>query len=254
MEVLYHLSRNIGKYIERNSFIHKSNSLSKFILLLCTVLSIFITNSYLYFIILVATLCCLAFLSKIQFMYYFHDIKNLWFLMLLAFVFQIINGISLQVLEKAIISVLRIFSIVFVVSIFMRSTKPMEICRSLERSFRLLKVSNKRARDLSVSISLVLRFLPIMVEEIDRIRISQKLRGVDLSSGGIFKRLLGVVSIVIPVVISTIKRAEQLALAMETRRYGLSERVSNYYDISFKFADFLMIVLSMSLVCLAVLL
>lgn len=254
MEVLYHLSKNIGKYIKRDSFIHKSNSLSKFILLLCTVLSVFITSSYLYFTILLATLCCLAFLSKIQFMYYFNDIKNLWFLMLLAFIFQIINGISLQVLEKAIISVLRIFSIVFVVSIFMRSTKPTEISRSLERSFRLLKVSNRWARDLSVSISLVLRFFPIMVEEIDRIRISQKLRGVDLSSGGIFKRLFGVVSIVIPVVISTINRAEQLALAMETRRYGLSEKVSNYYDINFNFVDFLMIILSISLICFALLL
>lgn len=251
MEVLFQLYRNIGKYIKRDSFIHKSNALSKLILILCTVSSVFITNNYYYFIILLIILCCLAFLSKVQFTYYLNDIQGAWFLILLAFVFQLINGVNLHDLEKALINVLRILSIFFVVSIFMRSTKPAEISRCLERSFRFFKVNNKWARDLSITIVLVLRFFPIMADEINRIRVSQTLRGVNLSRGGIVKRLTGVMSIIVPVVVSTINRAEQLASAMETRRYGLFERASDYYDIKFKFADLLIIILSVSLICLA---
>ncbi|WP_082025886.1 energy-coupling factor transporter transmembrane component T family protein [Thermotoga profunda] len=245
------LYRNIGRYVENDSFIHKSTCLSKLLLILCTTLSVFITSNYFYFTILITMLWCLAILSKVRLSYFLRDIQSAWFLMLLAFLFQIIYGVNLHVLETAITNVLRIFSIIFVVSVFTRSTRPTEISHCLEKLLRLFGFNDRKARDFSITVILVLRFFPLMMNEIDRIRVSQTLRGVDISQGGIIKRLSSLTSIIIPVVVSTINRAEQLALAMDARRYGLFEKTSSYYDIKLKTADVLIIILSTLLICFA---
>ncbi len=244
------MHKNIGKYVMRDSLLHKANFISKFVLTICIILGTFITNNYFYFTILLTTLLCLAFFSKVSLVDYLKDISSIWFLMLLAFLLQIINN---QV-NSAFVSILRILVVVFTASIFMRSTKPTEIARSFEKLFRFFGMSATTARDFSTTITLVLRFFPLMIEEIDRIRISQTLRGINLSRGGVIKRLSGVVTIIIPAVISTINRAEQLATAMETKRYGLFQKTSSYYDIKFRPSDAPIIALSILLLYLAFLL
>jgi len=246
------LRGSIGKYIHRDSLLHKSNCTSKVILLIGITLGIFVTAHYLYFITTLITLCCLAISSRVSLVYYLRDIRSAWFFMLLAFLLQAIGGgFNLSSFVGATVTVLRIFTIVLASSIVLRSTRPTEIARFLENFLRFMRIDRQVARDFSTTIILALRFFPIMVDETDRIRTAQELRGVDLSNGRIVKRLFRVISIIIPVVLSAVNRAEQLAVAMETRKYGLFASTSDYYGNSFRFADVLIISLSIFLVGLA---
>jgi energy-coupling factor transport system permease protein len=100
-----------------------------------------------------------------------------------------------------------------------------------------------------MTLVLVMQFIPVLLKEINRIRTAQMIRGSKMSRG-IFKGLQTVISIMIPLVISTIRRAEQVAIAMESRRYGMYDNTTSYYKSEINLPDVVVIVLSVVLLIL----
>lgn len=226
-----------GRYLYKNSILHNSNCASKISFVICASIGVFLSSSHLYYIIATLLVCVLSILSKVPPRYFLKDIKSAWLLISLAFLVQLVNGISIVTFQKGIIGALRIFIIVLSVSVFTRTTKVMEISHFIEKSLRLLGISKQKTKDMSLTFSLSMRFFPILVDEIDRIRTSQKLRGVDLSRGKILSRLSSSLRIIVPVIIASFRRAEQLATAIEARKYGLSEFTTEYYQNKLKMSD-----------------
>ena len=177
-------------------------------------------------------------LSRISVKYVLKSLKPLRFILLLTFVINVffLRGetvllewwkitITLEGIIKAIVIAARLVLLVSVSSLLTLTTSPMEITAALESLLKPLKVIHFPVSELALMMSIALRFIPTLMEETDKIMKAQTARGASFDTGNVFARAKGMVPILIPLFVSAFKRADELALAMESRCYnGVIER------------------------------
>ncbi len=117
------------------------------------------------------------------------------------------------------------------------TTSPSELVNAIERLLRPFKRMGLPSDDVAMMISLALRFVPTLLDEIARTRDAQTARGARFNQGGIMKRLRAISSLVLPVILSTLRRADALAVAMEARGYGGGDRTM-LQELSLRRADY----------------
>ena len=127
--------------------------------------------------------------------------------------------ISRQGLLTAVVMTIRIICLIAGTSLLTYTTSPITLTDGLERLMKRLKKVHFPVHELSMMMTIALRFIPTLIEETDKIMSAQKARGADLESGGIMQRARALVPILIPLFVSAFRRADELALAMECRCY-----------------------------------
>lgn len=127
--------------------------------------------------------------------------------------------ISRQGLLTAVVMTIRIICLIAGTSLLTYTTSPITLTDGLERLMKPLKKVHFPVHELSMMMTIALRFIPTLIEETDKIMNAQKARGADLESGGIMQRAKALVPILIPLFVSAFRRADDLALAMECRCY-----------------------------------
>ena len=127
--------------------------------------------------------------------------------------------ISRQGLLTAVVMTIRIICLIAGTSLLTYTTSPITLTDGLERLMKPLKKVHFPVHELSMMMTIALRFIPTLIEETDKIMSAQKARGADLESGGIMQRARALVPILIPLFVSAFRRADELALAMECRCY-----------------------------------
>ena len=127
--------------------------------------------------------------------------------------------ISRQGLLTAVVMTIRIICLIAGTSLLTYTTSPITLTDGLERLMKSLKKVHFTVHELSMMMTIALRFIPTLIEETDKIMSAQKARGADLESGGIMQRARALVPILIPLFVSAFRRADELALAMECRCY-----------------------------------
>ena len=127
--------------------------------------------------------------------------------------------ISRQRLLTAVVMTIRIICLIAGTSLLTYTTSPITLTDGLERLMKPLKKVHFPVHELSMMMTIALRFIPTLIEETDKIMNAQKARGADLESGGIMQRAKALVPILIPLFVSAFRRADELALAMECRCY-----------------------------------
>ena len=127
--------------------------------------------------------------------------------------------ISRQGLLTAVVMTIRIICLIAGTSLLTYTTSPITLTDGLERLMKPLKKVHFPVHELSMMMTIALRFIPTLIEETDKIMNAQKARGADLESGGIMQRAKALVPILIPLFVSASRRADELALAMECRCY-----------------------------------
>ena len=127
--------------------------------------------------------------------------------------------ISRQGLLTAVVMTIRIICLIAGTSLLTYTTSPITLTDGLERLMKPLKKDLFPVHELSMMMTIALRFIPTLIEETDKIMSAQKARGADLESGGIMQRARALVPILIPLFVSAFRRADELALAMECRCY-----------------------------------
>lgn len=127
--------------------------------------------------------------------------------------------ISRQGLLTAVVMTIRIICLIAGTSLLTYTTSPITLTDGLERLMKPLKKVHFPVHELSMMMTIALRFIPTLIEETDKIMSAQKARGADLESGGIMQRARALVTILIPLFVSAFRRADELALAMECRCY-----------------------------------
>ena len=142
----------------------------------------------------------------------------------------------------------RIIFLIMGTSLLTYTTSPVVLTDALERLFAPLKVIKFPVHELAMMMTIALRFIPTLIEETDKIMSAQKARGADIESGGLVKRIKALIPILIPLFISSFKRAEELALAMESRCYRGGEGRTRMKQLKAKARDYIAV-----LVCLVVL-
>lgn len=177
-------------------------------------------------------------MSEISIKYVLKSIKPLRFILILTFVINVffMQGdtvllhwwkiiVTLEGVIKAVVIAVRLVLLVSVSSLLTLTTSPMEITAAIESLLKPLKAIHFPVSELALMMSIALRFIPTLTEETDKIMKAQTARGACFDTGNVIARAKGMVPILIPLFVSAFKRADELALAMESRCYnGVIER------------------------------
>jgi energy-coupling factor transport system permease protein len=239
-----------GRYVPAESLLHCMDPRSKLTLIFLFVCIVFIANNTVTYGILLIYTAIMIILSKISVRFILTGlIPVLWlvlFTLLIHFFFTrggalIVDWGWVKIYEEGIrqgifIS-LRFFLLVLLTSLLTLTTTPIEITDGIEYLLAPLKKVKFPVHELALMMSIALRFIPTLMQETDKIMKAQTARGVEFSSGPIKERIKAIVPLLIPLFISSFKRAEELAVAMEARGYRGGEGRTKYRQLSWRLTD-----------------
>lgn len=221
----------LGQYYEADSRIHKMDPRTKLVGTLIFILSLFVFNNIATFICATAMLALMISMSKVPFGYIIRGMKAIIFLMLITVVFNLfltpgetlvsfwVFSISKQGLRTALIMVVRLSYLILGSSLMTLTTTPNNLTDGLEKLLKPLEKIKVPVHEISMMMSIALRFIPILVEETDKIMKAQMARGADFETGGLIKKVKSLVPLLVPLFVSAFRRANDLAMAMEARCY-----------------------------------
>ena len=155
-------------------------------------------------------------------------------------------------IRQGIFISMRFFLLVLVTSLLTLTTTPIEITDGIEYLLAPLKKVNFPVHELALMMSISLRFIPTLMQETEKIMKAQIARGVEFTSGPFKERLKAIIPLLIPLFISSFKRAEELAVAMEARGYRGGEGRTKYRQLKWTNVDTSMILLLMVVTALLV--
>ena len=223
----------LGQYFPGNSPVHRLDPRTKLLLMIAYIVLIFLIKDELalFIVPLVFVVLSIA-LSRVPFSYAIRSLKPIRFLVTFMFIinlFMIRTGnllvnwwiikITDEALERAIFFTVRIVLLLMGTSLMTLTTTPISLTDGLEKLLSPLKVIKFPAHELAMMMTLALAMIPIFIVEADKIMKAQMARGADIESGNIIRRIKAMIPILIPLFISAFRRADELAMAMESRCY-----------------------------------
>lgn len=220
-----------GQYFPGKSLIHKLDPRGKILIFIAFVVIIFCTYNYVSLGITAAFTLLFLILSKIPAKFYFKSLKVIIFIVLITSVFNLFYGsgdviwqwgiikITWNGIHRAVFVTARIICLILASSCLTFTTSPTELTDALERLMKPLRVIHFPVHEISMMMSLALRFVPTLLEETDKLMQAQKARGADMESGNLFKRVKALIPILVPLFVSAFRRAYDIATAMECRCY-----------------------------------
>lgn len=239
----------IGQYYNTKSVIHDLDARTKLIITIVYAITIFCCNDLWTFLAATVFLACYVALSRVPVSFICRGLKVVWAFILFTAFFSLFHGdgnvlvtiwrfqITTGSLKATGIVVFRFVYLIFGSSVMTYTTLPLSLTAGLEKLFGFLKVFHVPVSDMALMLSITLRFIPILMEELDKIMKAQLSRGADFENGNIFKRIRSYVQVFIPLFVSAIRRATDLALAMDARCYHGSENRSNMNPLKYQTAD-----------------
>ncbi len=241
----------IGQYYQADSVVHKLDPRVKLFWTLMYIVGLFVAGNIAGYAMSTVFLLVAIKLSKIPFKKVFSGLKSICFVLIFSGVFTLLftNGetvlgewwiftISVEGILKAIEMVYRLLLLLIGSSIMTLTTTPTDIADGLEKAFSPLRYIKIPVHEIAMMISIAFRFIPILVEETDKIMKAQKARGADFETGGIIKKAKGMIPLLVPLLISAIKRAMDLANAMEARCYRGGDGRTKMKPLRYKKADY----------------
>ncbi len=221
----------IGQYFPGNSLLHKMDARMKIILVLGLIVSLFICKNVVSLAVMVVLSIVIVAISKIPPKTIAKSVKPLIIIILITAVLNLFYGsgeplvqlgrfkITVDGIETAVFMAVRIILLVVISSLLTYTTSPNELTDSLERLLKPLKLVKIDVHSIAMTMTIALRFIPTLIEEIDKIMSAQKSRGADLDSGNLIQRAKALIPVLIPLFVSSFRRANELAYAMECRCY-----------------------------------
>lgn len=241
----------IGQYFPGNSIVHKLDPRMKIILIFLLIVSIFICKNIAGLGAIILFSVILVLISKIPFKTVLKSIKPLVVIILLTAVLNIFYGkgdalvqlgklkITADGIETAVFMAVRIITLVVISSLLTYTTSPTELTDALERLLKPLKLIKIDVHSIAMTMTIALRFIPTLIEEIEKIMSAQKSRGADLESGNLIHRAKALIPVLIPLFVSAFRRAGELAYAMECRCYHGGEGRTKMKVMKLTARDFL---------------
>jgi energy-coupling factor transport system permease protein len=222
----------IGQYIPGDSFVHKLDPRVKIILSLFYIIDLFLINQYVGYIFVIAFTAAIIIVSKIQLRYIYKGLKPIFILLIFTALMNIlmtpgnhivfrygIITIYKEGLNLAGFMMLRLIFLIVGTSLLTLTTSPIELTDGLEKLMNPLKKIGVPAHELAMMMTIALRFIPTLIDETDKIMKAQMARGADFESGNLVQRAKSLIPVLVPLFISSFRRADELAMAMEARCY-----------------------------------
>lgn len=221
----------LGQYYPADSVIHKLDPRVKLFGTLIYIISLFVFKGLPAFILAAIFLVVLIKLSKVPFSYMVKGLKTIVLIMLFAAVFNLfltpgtklvsfwIFTITYEGLKNAVVMMVRLIFLIIGTSLMTLTTTPNELTDGLEKALSPLKYIKVPVHEIAMMMSIALRFIPILIEETDKIMKAQMARGADFEHGNLIQKARNMVPLLVPLFVSAFRRANDLAMAMEARCY-----------------------------------
>lgn len=240
----------LGRYIPGDSIIHKLDSRAKLIASFYFIGIIFLANNWQAFLLLsVFTLFC-VFLSKVDIKFFIRGIRPLIWLILFTVSLQIlfsrggtvyfewwIFSVSEFGLVNGAFIFCRFVLIIFMSTLLTLTTPPLALSDAIEYLLRPLNAVRFPVHEISLMLSIALRFVPTLMDETEKIMNAQRARGVDFGEGNLIQKMKAFIPLLIPLFVSSFNRAEDLATAMEARGYQGGEGRTKYRILNWQLRD-----------------
>lgn len=221
----------IGQYYPVESVVHRLDPRTKLFGTLIYIISLFFADNLLCYAVATVFLAMAVRTSRVPFKFIVRGLRAIVFLLLISISFNLFltsGRVIFQIgflkvthegLRLAVFMGLRLMYLVIGSSVMTLTTTPNQLTDGLERSLGCLNRLHVPVHEISMMMTIALRFIPTLIEETDKIMSAQKARGADFESGGLMDKAKSLVPIMVPLFVSSFRRADELALAMECRCY-----------------------------------
>ena len=260
----------LGQYFSGNSIIHRLDPRTKMIVSILFIVAIFSAKGILGLSLLVLTAALIVLMSGISFKVILKSLKPIVFVLLFTVILNIFltkstaegplfefHFISVyrDGIWRAVYMALRVIILIVGSSVLISyTTSPIMLTDAIESLLKPLKKIKVPVHEFAMMMSIALRFIPTLIEETEKIMNAQKARGADFSNGSIVKRAKALIPVLIPLFVSSFKRAEDLAMAMECRCYHGGEGRTRLVKLEYKVKDFIFMLAFLVLIALVILL
>lgn len=221
----------IGQYYQTDSVLHRLDPRVKLVATLCYIISLFIVQSFSGYAAAGLFLAAMIALSNVPFRYIIRGMRAIIMILMITVVFNLlltpgevlVSFWKLQItregLSFAVKMAVRLIFLIIGSSLMTLTTTPNQLTDALESLLGPMKKIHVPVHEIAMMMSIALRFIPILMEETDKIEKAQMARGADFESKSVIKRIKSMVPLLVPLFISAFRRANDLAMAMEARCY-----------------------------------
>lgn len=262
----------LGQFFPGFSPLHKLDPRTKIILTVFFIVAVFLANNPTSFMFLTFITAVLIFISRISFKVVLKGIKPIFLILIFTSLINVFMtvGESEPLVEfwiikiykegiiRAVFMSLRVIILIIGTSMFLTyTTSPISLTDGIESLLNPLKKIGIPVHLFAMMMTIALRFIPTLVEETEKIMNAQKSRGADFSNGSLVKRAKALIPILVPLFVSSFKRAEELATAMECRCYRGDVNRTKYVELKYKPRDYgwmiIMLILFSAIILLRIL-
>ena len=241
----------IGQYYPAKSVVHRLDPRVKLICTLLYLISLFLFSSIPGYLVATVFLICVIHISKVPFSYIVKGLKTVIMLLMITVLFNLfltrqgdvlfhawIFTITEGGLRTAVYMAIRLVYLIIGSSLMTFTTTPNELTDGIEAVLHPLNKIHVPVHEIAMMMSIALRFIPILLEETDKIMKAQLARGADFESGNILQRAKSMVPILVPLFVSAFRRANDLAMAMEARCYRGGDGRTKMKPLRYKSRDY----------------
>ena len=239
----------LGQYYPADSILHKLDPRTKFLGTLAFIISVFVFHTIPGYAVATVFLAAMIALSKVPVKFMFKGLKAIVMILLFTMVFNmlltpgevLLSFGFLKITKQGLIMAgrmtIRLVYLVIGSSIMTLTTTPNQLTDGLERLLRPLNKIHVPVHEISMMMSIALRFIPILLEETDKIMKAQIARGADFESGNLIQKVKNMIPLLVPLFISAFRRANDLAMAMEARCYHGGDHRTQMKPLQYKKRD-----------------
>ena len=246
----------LGQYFPGNSPVHRLDPRAKLISVICYIVALFLAKWWVTYGIMLLVLVLAVKISTVSPKAIVRGMKPVVFLLVFTAVLNVLYypgaheicsfwvfTISWEGIRHAFLMVVRIMMLLSCTFLLTYTTSPLDLTDGMESLMSPLKAIHVPVHELSMMMSIALRFIPTLIEETDKIMSAQKARGADFETGNIFQRAKALVPILVPLFVSAFRRADELATAMECRCYHGGEGRTALRVLHMRSADWVALLL-----------
>ncbi len=221
----------LGQYYDADSVIHRLDPRVKLLFSVLYIVSLYAGRGILCFALAIVFLAVIIALSKVPVKFILKGLRSIVILIVLSAFLNLfltqgevlvrfwIFKITKEGIRIASLMVIRIVLLIMGTSVLTLTTTPNDLTDGLERAFGFLKIFHVPVHEVAMMMSIALRFIPILIDEVNKIMKAQQARGADFENGGLIKKAKAMIPLLIPLFVSAFRRASDLAQAMEARCY-----------------------------------
>ena len=246
----------LGQYFPGNSIVHRLDPRTKLIAVVLYIVALFLAKSFVTYGIMFLLLAVSIAVSKVPVKSIFRGMKPVVFIVIFTAILNLfytpgdtvlvrfwIFTITLEGVFNAFFMVVRILMLIAGTFLLTYTTSPILLTDGLENLLGPLKKIHVPVHELAMMMSIALRFIPLLIEETDKIMSAQRARGADFESGNLIQRAKALVPLLVPLFISAFRRADELAIAMECRCYHGGEGRTRLRQLKYRHNDAAVILL-----------